>query len=219
MNEDRLKKINLKGRVANLVRNPQVFFETIRVENNCLHHLNYHNARMNATRKNMIQISEPLFLENEITLPETLDQGIHKCRVIYAESILQIEFEAYKKKSIRSLQPANGSSIHYPFKSVNRSALNTLFENRTKGDDVIIVKHGNVTDTSYANVAFWDGQTWLTPDQPLHAGTTRSRLLEEGKITLADIRVETLWNYEKVWIFNAMMQTILPVNTNTILKE
>jgi 4-amino-4-deoxychorismate lyase len=173
---------------------------------------------MDATRKNVFHQSEPLFLEKEINLPDNLSNGIHKCRVIYAEDIITTEFESYQKRNIRGLQLVDGSAIHYPYKSMNRSALNDLFKNRKQGDDVLIIQNNRVTDTSYANVAFWDGQVWLTPAQPLLLGTTRARLLEEGKITAADIRVEHLWTYKKIWLFNAMMQSTLPVNTTTIRK-
>ena len=66
------------------------------------------------------------------------------------------------------------------------------------------MKNGLITDTSYANIVFWDGQNWLTPSTPLLAGTKRARLLHESKIKEAEIRVDDLIKYEKARIINAL---------------
>jgi 4-amino-4-deoxychorismate lyase len=69
----------------------------------------------------------------------------------------------------------------------------------------LIIKNELVTDTSIANIAFFDGEKWLTPKKPLLKGTTRARLLENGEIFEADIDVHTLKNYTQVALLNAMI--------------
>jgi len=62
-----------------------------------------------------------------------------------------------------------------------------------------------VTDTSIANIAFYDNGMWKTPKNPLLKGTTRARLIDEGKLIEADIRVNELRNFSKVALLNAMI--------------
>lgn len=67
------------------------------------------------------------------------------------------------------------------------------------------MKNGLLTDTSFTNVAVFDGERWLTPKHPLLLGTKRASLLERQVIKEADISVETLMNAQKVSLINAMI--------------
>ena len=72
-------------------------------------------------------------------------------------------------------------------------------------DDVLIVRHGLLTDTSIANIALWNGCEWHTPAQPLLAGTQRRYLLDTGQIKETDIPVASLGNYRHIRLFNALI--------------
>ena len=93
------------------------------------------------------------------------------------KNITRIEFEPYVRPAVRSLKVVLSDSISYGYKSADRSALDHLFQLRGECDDILIVKKGCVTDSYYANVAFWDGKHWFTPDTPLLPGTMRASLL------------------------------------------
>ena len=80
-----------------------------------------------------------------------------------------------------------------------------LYALRGDCDDIIIVRKGLLTDTSYANIAFWDGHRWITPAEPLLAGTCRARLLDEGWLVEGAIRSKDLPGFSRIRIFNAMM--------------
>jgi 4-amino-4-deoxychorismate lyase len=80
-----------------------------------------------------------------------------------------------------------------------------LFTQRQNHDDILIVKNGLITDTSYSNVAFFDGQLWFTPHQPLLPGTARARLLHEGCLQEAKITLTDLHRFEKCSLINAML--------------
>jgi 4-amino-4-deoxychorismate lyase len=67
------------------------------------------------------------------------------------------------------------------------------------------VQGGLVSDTTIANVAFFDGSVWLSPKKPLLEGTTRARLLDEKKIHLADIEANDLKRFKKIALLNAMI--------------
>lgn len=59
-------------------------------------------------------------------------------------------------------------------------------------DEIIIIKNGLVTDTSFTNIAIYKHGMWLTPKHPLLLGTKRAALLEKGIIQEADITVDDL---------------------------
>ena len=82
------------------------------------------------------------------------------------------------------------ADIEYPLKYEDRHEINHLFGQKGDADEIIIIKNGLVTDTSIANLAFFDKGQWITPAQPLLNGTTRQRLLDENKIICADIPYE-----------------------------
>ena len=83
--------------------------------------------------------------------------------------------------------------------------LDEAFALRDTADDVLIVRHGLLTDTSIANIALWDGSEWYTPAQPLLAGTQRRYLLDTGQIKETDIPVASLGNYRHIRLFNALI--------------
>lgn len=76
---------------------------------------------------------------------------------------------------------------------------------RGDADEVVIVGNGLLTDTSYSNIALFDGQRWVTPRQPLLRGTMRQSLLDTGQLVERDIRDDEWGRYEKVSLINAMM--------------
>jgi len=69
----------------------------------------------------------------------------------------------------------------------------------------LIVKNSLITDTSIANIAFFDSIRWVTPALPLLKGTTREKLLREGKIFEENIHVDDLERFSKVALMNAMI--------------
>ena len=80
-----------------------------------------------------------------------------------------------------------------------------LYARRGACDDIVIVKNGLLTDTTIANIALYDGNQWLTPASPLLEGTTRTRLLDIGKLTEAEISIDTLDRYYMTAIMNTML--------------
>jgi 4-amino-4-deoxychorismate lyase len=89
----------------------------------------------------------PLSLADFLHIPEECRQGLFKCRVTYGPDIESIEFEPYRKRTVRSLKLVVSDEIEYSFKFKDRSALEALFAQRGDCDDIIIVKNGLVTDS------------------------------------------------------------------------
>ncbi|HMQ48277.1 MAG TPA: aminotransferase class IV [Saprospiraceae bacterium] len=185
------------------LNNPLI--ETIRLENGILHNLQFHQARMDRSRQDLFQLSEPLSLAKSIVIPAGVAKGLYKCRVIYDTILRSIAFESYRVRPVRSLQLVISDPLNYEHKWLNRSGLLRLYEQRGQADDVLIVKNGRLTDTTYANIALYDGHKWYTPAEPLLAGTRRAALLEAGELEMAAIKLEELRLFKKIRLINALL--------------
>jgi 4-amino-4-deoxychorismate lyase len=182
-----------------------LFIETIKIFNRQLHHIEWHNLRLNRTRREFWQKNEVWDLAKMIQLPDYLDNSLYKCRLTYGEKIEKIEFEPYQLRPIRSLKLLTANDLDYSYKFANRAYLNELFAQRGASDDVLIVKNNLITDTTYCNVAFWNGKKWLTPSRPLLNGVKRQILLQKELIYEQKIQLTDLQSFSKAKLFNAML--------------
>lgn len=133
------------------------------------------------------------------------DSRLYRCRIIYDAVSISIEYIPYQKRKIRKLQPVQADELYYALKYADRSALDALLLQKGDADDILIIKNSLVTDTSIANIAFFDGRRWLTPRHPLLKGTTRARLLDEQKIFEREIHLDDLDKYSHFALLNAMI--------------
>jgi len=179
--------------------------ESIRCEEGALQNLPFHQARMDTSVEALFSIENRLRLE-DVEVPPDCRTGLYKCRIVYDDSLCSVEFQPYRFREIRSLKLVSDDAVEYSHKYADRTALQRLLQARGDCDDILIVKNGRPTDTSYANVAFFDGKRWFTPARPLLRGTQRERLISEGLVRPADIRVDDLGHFEKVRIINAMIR-------------
>ena len=88
--------------------------------------------------------------------------------------------------------------------------LNCLYDLRKNCDDILIVKRGQVTDSSISNIVFRRGKHWYTPWSALLKGTTRAYLLERNIIKEEKIRIEDLKTFESFKLINAMLEFDAP---------
>ena len=80
------------------------FIESIRLENHRLQHLDWHNKRLNETRRRFFPSSAELDLHDLLVLPSNLDDGVYKCRVVYDAAIIEVTFQPYIPKSVHALK-------------------------------------------------------------------------------------------------------------------
>jgi len=179
--------------------------ETIRCENGVLQNLFHHQERLDNSQQALFSSFQNISLKM-LTVPEEFKKGLYKCRVIYAEDIENVEFLPYQLPKIQSLKLVVNDEIEYRHKFADRSDIQKMFEKRGDADDILIVKHGLITDTSYANILFFDGKNWLTPSKPLLHGTQRAKLLAETKIIPASITPANLPRFSKARLINAMIR-------------
>ena len=186
----------------------QKFVETIKIKDGKVMGLPYHQERMERTIHHFFpQVTEETMPSLAGLLAPKDDMAFYKARVVYgAKGVESIEYAPYSMREIRSLQVVACDDIDYTYKSCDRTALNNLVARKGNYDEIIIVKNGLVTDTSFTNIAIFDGKSWLTPKHPLLKGTKRAALLEQGMIQEADITMADLKAAEKVCLFNAMIE-------------
>ncbi|RKD88458.1 aminotransferase class IV family protein [Mangrovibacterium diazotrophicum] len=176
--------------------------ETIKLENGRLFDLEYHNRRMNAARRELFGTLPPVDLADIIQVPEECCDGLYRCRIVYSNQIESIEFIPQKERTFSSLKLVVCDHLDYHLKYANRSLLNELYAQRGEADEIIIVRNNEITDCSIGNLLFYDGESWVTPADPLLQGTQRQKLLETGHIQEEFIVVQDLKNYSKVAIIN-----------------
>lgn len=187
-----------------------LLLETIRVEDGKVHNLSYHQQRCNQSRQTLFGSKDTLELSSKITAPK---KGLYRCRVIYTDVLNAVEYIPYTPKEIHSLKIVS-SDIEYAHKYANRESFNALLLSHPNVDEVIIEQEGYLTDTTIANIAFYDGDKWITPKKPLLQGTMRAKLIEEGLLETADISKEDLHKYTHVALMNAMIGfKVLNINT------
>ena len=193
--------------------------ETIKCQNGILENIPWHNARFNQARKEYFGLSTKMNLANFVKVPSSARKGLFRCRITYSKSIDNVEYIRHQYKKVESLKLVYNNEIDYHLKFANRDKLNELFENRENCDDILIVKNGYVTDSSTANLLFFDGQKWWGNNTPLLAGTQREKLISEGKIKLCEIKISDLHRYQKIGLINAMWDfSNMPViSTNNIV--
>lgn len=179
------------------MQNDEIFFETIKCDDGTAYNLEYHCRRIARTIMLNINLQEYI-------LP--ISDDFLKCKVLYDHyGVLDVEYTPYIKRIIKSFKLMYDDTIEYKSKSLNRDAIDHLFEQRGSADEIIIVKNGYITDTSIANIAIFDGISWLTPKIPLLRGTMQEQLLDNKELIQANISVEMLKNAKKIALLNAMM--------------
>lgn len=182
-------------------------FETIRYYNGIAENLSFHQERVNHTlqtlkAKHLIQLQNCIYAA--ATLPPS-NNTVYKCRVLYdLLGNYEIQFEPYSIKVIQTLSFHEMGENTYCHKFTNRNWLNEILH-FSGTDEVILTQNGFIKDASYANLAFFNGQDWFTPQDPLLLGTRRQALLNSGIIQAAPIALTDLHTFKQVKLINAMM--------------
>lgn len=179
--------------------------ESIKLKDGKLFNLGYHQNRMNGALAELFPEAVAINLATVISIPERCLSGIFKVRVLYGPSVDAIEIEPYHFRTIQSLKVVHHESIDYHLKYTDRQILQQLYAQRGDCDDIIIIKNGLVTDAFAANLIFFDGQKWFTPNSPLLKGTQRQYLLEQGVISEIEIKESDIPAFQKVGLINAMV--------------
>ena len=179
--------------------------ETLKIQNGKVFNIALHNARMHRSRYELfgIDVWQDISLLPEILKIPVTDEII-KARIIYAETIQLVEWEFYIRRVISSLKLIEDNEIEYKYKFTDRTHLNKLLSKKAGCDDIIIVKNGYLTDSSYSNLAFNDGTKWITPSTPLLEGTRRAQWIESGELEIEELKVSDLKHFNSCSLINAL---------------
>ena len=157
----------------------------------------------------------------QLELPEGIGEGRYKYRLPYGRTLGAAAISSYKPRILSSLVVVEPDHFEYPLKFADRTRFERLrrragLSELDASDDILIVVGGLLTDTSYSNVALFNGRTWVTPSHPLLDGVKRAELLHRSAIEVADIRLSELQSYETLSIVNAMLdlgEIVVPVGS------
>lgn len=178
------------------------FIESLKVIGGEFANIELHQKRINLT-SNIFSIIRKLNLK-DINIPKSNTNSIQKCRIIYSNNDSLISFSDYSRKKIESLKLVFNDSIDYGFKFKDRERINELYDKRVDCSDIIIVKNGLITDTSFTNLVFFDGKDYYTPSSFLLNGTMRQKLLIDKKIKEKKIGYNDIKDYKTVFLINCM---------------
>lgn len=183
-----------------------LLIETIKLVDGKFCNLFHHEQRMIRSLETLCGVEEDIILDrflNELPAPK---QGVFKCRIVYDDQTKQVEFIPYQPRSVKTLKIVENDRISYDFKYADRKQIDKLFEHREECDDILIVKKGEVTDASYANIVFRRDGEWVTPWSPLLKGTMRQKLIDENKIIPEKILLEDIATFQSFKLINAMLE-------------
>lgn len=183
------------------------FLESIRLEQNRIYFLPEHEQRFRCTQldnwgKVVYEDLEKIILDHP-TLPK--DHQKYKCRLVYSETDFQLNFIPYQPRVIHNLKIVEADQLDYRYKSTDRSKLEALTRDLPEQTEVLIFKNGLLTDSSFSNLALFNGEQWHTPDHPLLNGVHRSYLIKKGILRPVSITLQALQSYKRIRLINAMM--------------
>jgi len=131
-------------------------------------------------------------------------------------NIYNLSCTPYNIKKVETLRLVINDDIEYTYKNTNRCVLNQLKSQADGADEIIIVKRNHITDTSYTNIALFDGTQWVTPSTPLLNGTRRAQLLDAGRLIEREVCATDLSSFQSISLINAMMdlnELVLPISS------
>jgi 4-amino-4-deoxychorismate lyase len=181
-------------------------FESIQLENGMFSRLEYHQSRIDHSCFQVFGKIPSWRLKSQLESEAIPQQGLYKCRVTYNQDLAKVEFHPYEMKPIKSLKLIWDNAIAYDHKWQDRTSLMKLVDQRGECDEILIVKNGMITDSSYSNIVFEKGGKWFTPSTFLLRGTMRQYLLDVGTIQEWEITQENFREFHSFRLINAMLQ-------------
>lgn len=183
-----------------------LLIETIKVKDGRLYNIDYHSERYNRSRRELFGMGLKDDLTTKIIIPAYARKGLYKCRIEYDDHIRKIEYSKYDIREVKTLRMVEAGDLVYNYKFIERGGIDKLMKVRGNCDDILIVKNGFITDTSYSNIVVRDdANRWFTPSSYLLKGTKRSYLLDKGIISEAEISPASLRKYKELKLINSMI--------------
>ena len=191
------------------------FIESIKIENGQAFLLNLHQQRIYQTFANFHHkcIINLHALLSSLQPPQ---KGLYKWRIIYnLNGDFEYQFVPYSFTEIKDFELVDNNEINYSFKYFDRTHLDKM-KKQSLAQEIIIVKKGFITDTTFSNLIFLKNGIWHTPKTFLLNGVQRLNLIHLGIIQETEINLEKLKEFSHFQIINAMndfnSSFIYPIN-------
>lgn len=164
--------------------------------------LEYHLERMHRSCEKLFSSS----FQKEHELLQVI-KGIHskekmKVRVEYDPKHMKVTSTLYQPKEIRTVRLITNDEISYSLKYTNRDV---FLHYQHEQEEVLFVKNHLITESTFSNIACYNGKEWHTPKSPLLHGTRRRYLLDQHRILEKDLTIHELRNYSKISFINGML--------------
>jgi len=179
------------------------FIESIKVEDQEIFLKELHQKRMNDTFSHFGKECEidihSLFLNLEHE-----EDGLYKFRIEYdLDNNFKTQIIPYAISELDDFELVVDNGIDYNFKSADRTQLQKL-KDKSRADEVIIVKDNQITDTSYSNILFLKDKNWFTSKSYLLNGVMRQDLLASKKIKETGITLDNIKEFSHFQLINAL---------------
>jgi len=179
------------------------FIESIKVEDQKIFLKELHQKRMNDTFANFGKVCKIDIYSQFLNLEHDED-GLYKFRIEYdLENNFKTQIIPYAISELDDFELVIDNKIDYSFKSADRTRLQKL-KDKSHADEVIIVKHNQITDTSYSNLLFLKDKTWFTPKSYLLNGVMRQNLLQSKEIKETEITLDNIKKFTHFQLINAL---------------
>lgn len=179
------------------------FIESIKIEDQEIFLLEYHQKRVNETFRQFGKETS-IDLEKIFRNLQHDEDGLYKLRIVYdLDRKFTTQLIPYAIAEINDFQLVENNTIDYSFKYENRKEFAVMKE-KARSEEIIIVKNNRVTDTSFSNLLFMKGKEWYTPNTYLLNGVQRQYLLKNRKIKEAEITLQNLKEFSHFQIINAL---------------
>ena len=179
------------------------FIESIRIHKGIAENIALHQKRVNKTLGQ--KTGEGLNLDELIQDLQIPKNGLFKWRIEYTKDKIQKnQLIPYAERTVKRIQLVEAPDLKYALKYSDREAFKRHLI-QSNADDIIITQNGYLTDASYSNLFFWDGQQWVTPSRPLLHGTQREFIINKKLAIEKQIHHNDLISYTHFKRVNAMM--------------
>ncbi|MBP7173094.1 MAG: aminotransferase class IV [Cloacibacterium sp.] len=198
------------------------FIESIKIEDQKAFLLELHQKRVNETfahfgKEGSIDLAK-IFKDLEHD-----EDGLYKWRIVYdLDKNFKTQMIPYAISEIDDFQLVENNDFEYPFKSADRKELEKMKE-KSKAEEIMIVKDRKITDTSYSNLLFLKKKQWFTPSTYLLNGVQRQYLLSKKLIKETEITLDNIKEFTHFQLINSLNDFddmfVYPIEKITNLPE
>ncbi|MDO5017643.1 MAG: aminotransferase class IV [Porphyromonas sp.] len=202
----------------------KLLIETFCREGGRLLHLPYHRERICRSVGDAVPLEQ--FIEavdaaatDLVATDPAANEGTWRVTVTYSEAGIEgVRMIPYQLPEIQKLRVIPLLRNFYSSKWADRSFFDGVKEFLYYGVEPLFTLNGLVTDTSFTNLLFEREGRLFTPKSYLLGGTKRAQLLDKGIVEEVEVTVDSISDYDRVHLVNAMLDPgELTVPTSNII--